>query len=264
MMTAVWLYLFPGADSAPAHVVEYSVGDTVTIKCPLKCRTPVTRDNINQITWRKYNSHFLLFSSTQNLHEKFSNFSTRFIFEDLLTLWIMDAQPGDSGNYSCQLSTSAGYCYHHFSLQVYDLVSPVRAVELEYSLGDTVTINCLEGCKKSLTRDNINQITWRKYNISHILLSSKSLNLNLTSSNFSMRFNFQDPLTLRIRDAQLSDSGNYSCQIASTAGFCDNNFTLHVSGKSSFSDTWSYLRWIIAPLYIIITSSVLLFHEYRR
>ncbi|PIO22547.1 hypothetical protein AB205_0198550 [Aquarana catesbeiana] len=110
------------------------------------------------------------------------------------------------------------------------LLSLIHVVE--YSAGDTVTINCLEGCNKSVTTDTITLITWKKINNSHILRFITTLKPNQTSSNFSEpRFSFQDPLTLRIMDAQPSDSGNYICDLTTSNGLCNNTFPLHVSGK---------------------------------
>lgn len=112
------------------------------------------------------------------------------------------------------------------------LVSLIHSSML--NAGDEVTINCLEECNKykSVTTGNITQIMWKKVNNSHILRFTTRLTPNQTSSNFSKsRFSFQDPLTLRIMDAQPSDSGNYTCELTTSNGFCKKNFPLHVSGK---------------------------------
>lgn len=106
-----------------------------------------------------------------------------------------------------------------------------------YYLGDTVTLNCVEGCNKSVTTDNIAQITWKKTNNSHILHFVTTLKPNQTFSNFSeSRFSFQDPLTLRITDAQLSDSGNYICDLSTSTGLCKKTFPVIVSENNSTSE----------------------------
>ncbi|XP_040195066.1 uncharacterized protein LOC120928054 [Rana temporaria] len=100
----------------------------------------------------------------------------------------------------------------------------------EIYLGGTVTLSCLEGCNKPVTRDDITQITWRKTNNSHILSFATTLKTNRTTSNFSEpRYSFQDPSNLRITDTQPSDSGNYSCDLSTSIGNCKNIFPLHVS-----------------------------------
>ncbi|PIO12400.1 hypothetical protein AB205_0019080, partial [Aquarana catesbeiana] len=110
------------------------------------------------------------------------------------------------------------------------LVSLIHVVE--WSAGDTVTINCLEECNKSETTGKITLIMWKKVNNSHFLRFITTLKPNETSSNFSeTRFSFQDPTNLRITDAQPSDSGNYICELSTSTGLCNNTFPLHVSGK---------------------------------
>ncbi|XP_040195420.1 uncharacterized protein LOC120928387 [Rana temporaria] len=128
----------------------------------------------------------------------------------------------------------------------------------EIYLGDTVTLSCQEGCNKSVTRDDITQIIWGKNNNSHILRFATTLKPNETASNFSEpRYSFQDPTNLRITDAQPSDSGNYSCDLSTSIGNCQNILSLHVSEKpSTIPGSWSYWRWIIvSSVFVIICAA---------
>ncbi|XP_077335806.1 uncharacterized protein LOC143981676 [Lithobates pipiens] len=124
-----------------------------------------------------------------------------------------------------------------------DLVS-IIIVEGIY-LGETVTLNCQEGCNESVTRGNKTQISWKKINNSHILLFVTALTLNLRFSNFSEpRFSFNDLTNLRITDAQPDDSGNYTCELTTSTGVCNGTFPVIVS-EHSLSDTVQAQRTLI-------------------
>ncbi|XP_063812894.1 uncharacterized protein LOC135050363 isoform X1 [Pseudophryne corroboree] len=122
-----------------------------------------------------------------------------------------------------------------FLLLLVDLfpVSPVRAVS--HFAGGTVTLHCLEGSNRTLHRDDITQINWRKENYLHNLIYAFTKTLNIIASNFTDgRISFlspEQPLTLRITDAQPSDSGNYTCDITALGGRFQNSWMLHVSDR---------------------------------
>ncbi|XP_068122506.1 uncharacterized protein [Hyperolius riggenbachi] len=196
--------------------VGYSVGDTVTLRCLERCDETIPRDNITQITWRRYNTTHVLLFSTDTRGETFSNFyGSRFSLQDPLTLKIRDAQRCDSGNYTCEVTSLIGTCISHHTLHAPD-PERVYGVFRGYSAGDTVTIRCLERCDPTIPRDSISQITWRKHNHSHFLLFSSDTRYGVFSNFSDSRFSFRDPLTLQIRDTQWSDAGKYSCEVTST------------------------------------------------
>ncbi|XP_063806623.1 uncharacterized protein LOC134988486 [Pseudophryne corroboree] len=99
--------------------------------------------------------------------------------------------------------------------------------------GGTVTLHCQEGSNRTLNRDDIIQINWRKENDVQHLIHAFTKTLNATASNLTDgRISFlspEQPLTLRITDAQPSDSGNYTCAITTTEGLITNSWMLHVS-----------------------------------
>lgn len=113
------LFFIPGLVS-PAHVVESSAGGTVTINCLEGCAESVTTGITTLIIWWKTNnSHILQFVTTLKPNQISSNFSEpRYSFQDPTNLQITDAQPSDSGNYSCEVSTSIGVCKKTFPLHV--------------------------------------------------------------------------------------------------------------------------------------------------
>ncbi|XP_068122507.1 zwei Ig domain protein zig-8-like [Hyperolius riggenbachi] len=252
---------------SPIQGVEYSVGDTVTLHCQERCDTTVPRDSITLITWRKHNtSHFLLFS-TDTWNKTFSNFSDRFSFQDPLTLQIRDAQQSDSGDYTCEVTSShTGVCSsHHILYESSGLASPLCGVRspvygVEHSAGDTVTLCCLERCNTTIPRDRLSQITWRKHNHPHFLLFINDTRYGVFSNFSDSRFSFQDPLTLQIRDTQQSDTGNYTCEVTSShTGVCTSRHTLHVLPVKPPDPpaAWKTWRWIFGAGFFVISLALI-------
>ncbi|KAM4701506.1 uncharacterized protein O3C94_002451 [Discoglossus pictus] len=141
---------------------------------------------------------------------------------------------------------------------------------LSPSAGDTVNMSCL----RPPDSDRIRQITWTKQNTSHSLHfaflknGSNGTYINFTDPRFSF-LSSELPLVLEIRDAQPSDSGNYSCNITGRGGVNATTWELRVSEQkpptSEGRRGWELSVGLVGfALLLIILISVICYKKHHR
>ncbi|KAM4048636.1 uncharacterized protein ACNLHF_011450 [Anomaloglossus baeobatrachus] len=246
MRVYLLLLLLPDpALASSARVLTFFAGESVTFSCSDETNRIRNVSQITVIVWGKENgSHPLYYASDGGKYvSNFTDPRISFLSTEIPPmLRIRDARPGDTGNYSCEISAvsaPSGVIHKSWTLHITDPALASSASVLTFFAGESVTFSCSDETNRIRKVSQIILIVWRKENGSHPLYYASDGGKNV--SNFTdPRISFlskQIPPMLRIRDARPGDTGNYTCDISAvvtSSGIIRTSWTLHITEPLSY------------------------------
>nr|XP_051676343.1 hemicentin-1 isoform X2 [Oryctolagus cuniculus] len=143
------------------------------------------------------------------------------------TLQILNARADDAGRYSCVATNEAGEMIKHYEVKVYippiiskgDLLGPgVSPKEVKIKVNNTLTLECEAYAVPSAS------LSWHK--------DGQPLT---PDDHITIAANGQ---TLQIKEAQISDTGRYTCVAANIAGEDELDFDVNIQVPPSFQQLW--------------------------
>ncbi|CAG0885076.1 unnamed protein product [Darwinula stevensoni] len=157
---------------------------------------------------------------------------------------IMYVQPEDAGVYTCKATNAAGTISTNFTLTVLDQPSIVRPMrDKTTKVGDTAVLECMANGSPTPS------LAWKKDDIP--LLPQTSKRYFFTSNN----------QLLIIVDTQMSDAGNYECEMVNSLGKITDKAYLTVTAEGEKRDkstavvsgSWD---WQVAVIVTVIVAVV--------
>uniref|UniRef100_A0A8C6QPP1 Hemicentin-1 n=1 Tax=Nannospalax galili TaxID=1026970 RepID=A0A8C6QPP1_NANGA len=143
------------------------------------------------------------------------------------TLQILNAQEDDAGRYSCVATNEAGEMIKHYEVKVYippiikkgDLLGPgLSPKEVKIKVNNTLTLECEAYAIPSAS------LSW--YKDGQPLKSDDHVNIAANGH------------TLQIKEAQISDTGRYTCVASNLAGEDELDFDVNIQVPPSFQKLW--------------------------
>ncbi|XP_004706727.1 hemicentin-1 [Echinops telfairi] len=143
------------------------------------------------------------------------------------TLQILNAQEDDAGRYSCVATNEAGEMMKHYEVKVYippiinrgDLLGPgLSPKEVKIKVNNTLTLECEAYAIPSAS------LSW--YKDGQPLTSDDHVNIAANGH------------TLQIKEAQMSDTGRYTCVASNIAGEDELDFDVNIQVPPSFQKLW--------------------------
>ncbi|XP_006907796.1 hemicentin-1 isoform X1 [Pteropus alecto] len=143
------------------------------------------------------------------------------------TLQILNAQEDDAGRYSCVATNEAGEMIKHYEVKVYippiinkgDLLGPgLSPKEVKIKVNTTLTLECEAYAIPSAS------LSW--YKDGQPLKSDDHVNIAANGH------------TLQIKEAQISDTGRYTCVASNIAGEDELDFDVNIQVPPSFQKLW--------------------------
>ncbi|KAM4812745.1 hemicentin-1 [Urocitellus parryii] len=143
------------------------------------------------------------------------------------TLQILNAQEENAGRYSCVATNEAGEMIKHYEVKVYippiinkgDLLGPgLSPKEVKIKVNNTLTLECEAYAIPSAS------LSW--YKDGQPLKSDDHINIATNGH------------TLQIKEAQISDTGRYTCVASNLAGEDELDFDVNIQVPPSFQKLW--------------------------
>ncbi|KAL1775484.1 hemicentin-1 isoform X4 [Sigmodon hispidus] len=143
------------------------------------------------------------------------------------TLQILNAQEDNSGRYSCVATNEAGEMIKHYEVKVYippiikkgDLLGPgLSPKEVKIRVNNSLTLECEAYAFPSAS------LRW--YKDGQPLKSDDHVNIAANGH------------TLQIKEAQISDTGRYTCVASNLAGEDELDFDVNIQVPPSFQKLW--------------------------
>ncbi|XP_049724489.1 hemicentin-1 isoform X1 [Elephas maximus indicus] len=143
------------------------------------------------------------------------------------TLQILNAQEDNAGRYSCVATNEAGEMIKHYEVKVYipplinksDLLGPgLSPKEVKIKVNNTLTLECEAYAIPSAS------LSW--YKDGQPLKSDDHINIAAHGH------------TLQIKEAQISDTGRYTCVASNIAGEDELDFDVNIQVPPSFQKLW--------------------------
>ncbi|XP_073903349.1 hemicentin-1 isoform X3 [Castor canadensis] len=143
------------------------------------------------------------------------------------TLQILNAQEDNAGRYSCVATNEAGEMIKHYEVKVYippiinkgDLLGPgLSPKEVKIKVNNTLTLECEAYAIPSAS------LSW--YKDGQLLKSDDHVNIAANGH------------TLQIKEAQISDTGRYTCVASNLAGEDELDFDVNIQVPPSFQKLW--------------------------
>ncbi|XP_077013357.1 hemicentin-1 isoform X4 [Tamandua tetradactyla] len=143
------------------------------------------------------------------------------------TLQILNAQEDNAGRYSCVATNEAGEMIKHYEVKVYippiinkgDLLGPgLSPKEVKIKVNNTLTLECEAYAIPSAS------LSW--YKDGQLLKSDDHVHIAANGH------------TLQIKEAQLSDTGRYTCVASNIAGEDELDFDVNIQVPPSFQKLW--------------------------
>ncbi|XP_047561044.1 hemicentin-1 isoform X2 [Lutra lutra] len=143
------------------------------------------------------------------------------------TLQILNAQEDNAGRYSCIATNEAGEMIKHYEVKVYippiinkgDLLGPgLSPKEVKIKVNNTLTLECEAYAIPSAS------LSW--YKDGQPLKSDDHVNIAASGH------------TLQIKEAQISDTGRYTCVASNIAGEDELDFDVNIQVPPSFQKLW--------------------------
>ncbi|KAF5916712.1 hypothetical protein HPG69_005507 [Diceros bicornis minor] len=153
------------------------------------------------------------------------------------TLQILNAQEDNAGRYSCVATNEAGEMIKHYEVKVYippiinkgDLLGlGLSPKEVKIRVNNTLTLECEAYAIPSAS------LSWYKdgqasHKFFHLLMPLKSDDhVNIAAHGH----------TLQIKEAQISDTGRYTCVASNIAGEDELDFDVNIQVPPSFQKLW--------------------------
>ncbi|XP_038613568.1 hemicentin-1 [Tachyglossus aculeatus] len=143
------------------------------------------------------------------------------------TLQILNAQEDNAGRYSCIATNEAGETVKHYEVKVYippiinkgDLLGPgLSPKEVKIKVNNTLTLECEAYAIPTAS------LSW--YKDGRPLKSDGHIKIAVSGQ------------TLQIKEAQVSDTGRYSCVASNIAGEDELEFDVNIQVPPSFQKLW--------------------------
>lgn len=143
------------------------------------------------------------------------------------TLQILNAQEDDAGRYACVATNEAGEMIKHYEVKVYippiinkgDLLGPgLSPREVKIKVNNTLTLECEAYAIPSAS------LSW--YKDGQPLKSDDHVTIAAGGH------------TLQIKEAQISDTGRYTCVASNVAGEDELDFDVNIQVPPSFQKLW--------------------------
>ncbi|XP_075384531.1 hemicentin-1 isoform X2 [Tenrec ecaudatus] len=143
------------------------------------------------------------------------------------TLQILNAQEDNAGRHSCVATNEAGETIKHYEVKVYippiinrgDLLGPgLSPKEVKIKVNNTLTLECEAYAIPSAS------LSW--YKDGQPLKSDDHVNIAPSGH------------TLQIKEAQISDTGRYTCVASNVAGEDELDFDVNIQVPPSFQKLW--------------------------
>ncbi|KAM4861104.1 hemicentin-1 [Thomomys bottae] len=143
------------------------------------------------------------------------------------TLQILNAQEDNAGRYSCVATNEAGEMMKHYEVKVYipplinrgDLLGPgLSPKEVKIKVNNTLTLECEAYAIPSAS------LSW--YKDGQLLQSDDHVTIAANGH------------TLQIKEAQISDTGRYTCVASNIAGEDELDFDVNIQVPPSFQKLW--------------------------
>ncbi|XP_004768021.1 hemicentin-1 isoform X1 [Mustela putorius furo] len=143
------------------------------------------------------------------------------------TLQILNAQEDNAGRYSCIATNEAGEMIKHYEVKVYippiinkgDILGPgLSPKEVKIKVNNTLTLECEAYAIPSAS------FSW--YKDGQPLKSDDHVNIAASGH------------TLQIKEAQISDTGRYTCVASNIAGEDELDFDVNIQVPPSFQKLW--------------------------
>ncbi|XP_069890339.1 hemicentin-1 [Dipodomys merriami] len=143
------------------------------------------------------------------------------------TLQILNAQEDNAGRYSCVATNEAGEMMKHYEVKVYippiisrgDLLGPgLSPKEVKIKVNNTLTLECEAYAIPSAS------LSW--YKDGQPLKSDDHVTIAANGH------------TLQIKEAQISDTGRYTCVASNLAGEDELDFDVNIQVPPSFQKLW--------------------------
>nr|XP_044998229.1 hemicentin-1 isoform X3 [Jaculus jaculus] len=143
------------------------------------------------------------------------------------TLQILNAQEDNAGRYSCVATNEAGEMMKHYEVKVYippiinrgDLLGPgLSPKEVKIKVNNTLTLECEAYAIPSAS------LSW--YKDGQPLQSDDHVHIAANGH------------TLQIKEAQISDTGRYTCVASNLAGEDELDFDVNIQVPPSFQKLW--------------------------
>uniref|UniRef100_A0A8C6DPR2 Hemicentin-1 n=1 Tax=Moschus moschiferus TaxID=68415 RepID=A0A8C6DPR2_MOSMO len=143
------------------------------------------------------------------------------------TLQILNAQEDNAGRYACVATNEAGEMIKHYEVKVYippiinkgDLLGPgLSPREVKIKVNNTLTLECEAYAIPSAS------LSW--YKDGQPLKSDDHVTIAASGH------------TLRIKEAQISDTGRYTCVASNVAGEDELDFDVNIQVPPSFQKLW--------------------------
>uniref|UniRef100_A0A8D0P964 Hemicentin-1 n=1 Tax=Sus scrofa TaxID=9823 RepID=A0A8D0P964_PIG len=143
------------------------------------------------------------------------------------TLQILNAQEDNAGRYSCVATNEAGEMIKHYEVKVYippiinkgDLLGPgLSPKEVKIKVNNTLTLECEAYAVPSAS------LSW--YKDGQPLKSDDHVTIAANGH------------TLQIKEAQISDTGRYTCVASNIAGEDELDFDVNIQVPPSFQKLW--------------------------
>ncbi|KAM6165457.1 hemicentin-1 [Erethizon dorsatum] len=196
-----------GSDGSPEDVIV-TLNSPTSLVCEAYSYPPAT------ITWFKDGA---LLESTRNIR----------ILPGGRTLQILNAQEDNAGRYSCVATNEAGEMIKHYEVKVYipplinkgDLLGPgLSPKEVKIKVNNTLTLECEAYAIPSAS------LSW--YKDGQPLKSDDHVSIAANGH------------TLQIKEAQISDTGRYTCVASNLAGEDELDFDVNIQVPPSFQKLW--------------------------
>uniref|UniRef100_H0XAK9 Hemicentin 1 n=1 Tax=Otolemur garnettii TaxID=30611 RepID=H0XAK9_OTOGA len=145
------------------------------------------------------------------------------------TLQILNAQEDNAGRYSCVATNEAGEMIKHYEVKVYippiikkgDILGPgLSPKEVKIKVNNTLTLECEAYAIPSAS------LSWYKDGQATPLKSDDHVNIAANGH------------TLQIKEAQISDTGRYTCVASNIAGEDELDFDVNIQVPPSFQKLW--------------------------
>ncbi|XP_005375138.1 PREDICTED: hemicentin-1 isoform X1 [Chinchilla lanigera] len=196
-----------GSDGSPEDVIV-TLNSPTSLVCEAYSYPPAT------ITWFKDGAPL---ESTRNIR----------ILPGGRTLQILNAQEDNAGRYSCVATNEAGEMIKHYEVKVYippiinkgDLLGPgLSPKEVKIKVNNTLTLECEAYAIPSAS------LSW--YKDGQPLKSDDHVSIAANGH------------TLQIKEAQISDTGRYTCVASNLAGEDELDFDVNIQVPPSFQKLW--------------------------
>uniref|UniRef100_H0WC62 Hemicentin-1 n=1 Tax=Cavia porcellus TaxID=10141 RepID=H0WC62_CAVPO len=196
-----------GNDGSPEDVIV-TLNSPTSLVCEAYSYPPAT------ITWFKDGAPL---ESTRNIR----------ILPGGRTLQILNAQEDNAGRYSCVATNEAGEMIKHYEVKVYippiinkgDLLGPgLSPKEVKIKVNNTLTLECEAYAIPSAS------LSW--YKDGQPLKSDHHVSIAANGH------------TLQIKEAQISDTGRYTCVASNLAGEDELDFDVNIQVPPSFQKLW--------------------------